>query len=219
MARRLAAGAAAGWLAWATAAALAQTEEQLERIRQWNPKVGEIQKPGEIRVPSGTIQTPGEIRVPSGTIQIPGEIQKPGEIQVPRGLQAVQVVATERCERRLSVGADALFEFDHWTLSPAAEETLVVLLPELEKAGKHPVSIEGHTDAKGADAYNDSLSERRARTVKQWFVGRKAVPESTRVAAYGERRPVAANTKPDGSDDPEGRQKNRRVEVVIDTCG
>jgi len=63
MARRLAAGAAAGWLAWATAAALAQTEEQLERIRQWNPKVGEIQKPGEIRVPSGTIQTPGEIRV------------------------------------------------------------------------------------------------------------------------------------------------------------
>jgi len=129
------------------------------------------------------------------------------------------VVATERCERRLSVGADALFEFDHWTLSPAAEDSLVVLLPELEKAGKHPVSIEGHTDAKGADAYNDSLSERRAGTVKQRLVARKAAPESTRVAAYGERKPVAANTKPDGSDDPEGRQKNRRVEVVIDTCG
>lgn len=210
--RRLAAGAAAGWLAWAAPVALAQTEEQIERIRRWNPKIGEIRTPGEI-------QTPGEIKAPKGTIQMPGEIQTPGEIQVPRGIQAVRVVETARCERRLSVGADALFEFDRWTLSPQAEETLIILLPELEKAGKHPVSIEGHTDAKGADAYNDSLSEKRARTVKQWLVTRRAVPEDATVAAYGERKPIAPNARPDGSDDPEGRQKNRRVELVIDTCG
>lgn len=197
---------AAGILACAAAAATAQTDEQLERIRNWNPKVGEIQKPGEIQVPKGTIQTPGEI-------------QKPGEIQVPRGIQAVRVVESERCERRLSVGADALFAFDQWTLGPDAEETLVVLLPELEKAGKHPVSIEGHTDAKGTDAYNDALSEKRAKAVKQWLVSRNAVPENARIVAYGEKKPIAPNVKPDGSDDPEGRQKNRRVEVVVDTCG
>ncbi|MBY0279921.1 OmpA family protein [Candidatus Binatia bacterium] len=197
---------AAGILACAATAATAQTDEQLERIRNWNPKVGEIQKPGEIQVPKGTIQTPGEI-------------QKPGEIQVPRGIQAVRVVDSERCERRLSVGADALFAFDQWTLGPDAEETLVVLLPELEKAGTHPVSIEGHTDAKGTDAYNDALSEKRAKAVKQWLVARKAVPEGAKVVAYGEKKPIAPNTKPDGSDDPEGRQRNRRVEVVVDTCG
>lgn len=192
-ARRLAAAIVAGWLACAAPAARAQTQEQLDRIRNWNPKIGEIQKPGEI--------------------------QKAGEIQVPRGIQAVKVVETVRCERRLSVGADALFEFDQWTLSPQAEETLVVLLPEIEKAGRHPVSIEGHTDAKGSDAYNDTLGEKRATTVKQWLVARKAVPESAKVVGYGEKKPIAPNAKPDGSDDPEGRQKNRRVEVVIDTCG
>lgn len=192
-ARRLAAALVAGRLACALSTAHAQTDEQLERIRKWNPKVGEFQKPGEI--------------------------QKAGEIQVPRGIQAVRVVESVRCERRLSVGADALFAFDRSTLSPEAEETLVVLLPEIEKAGKHPVSIEGHTDAKGSDAYNDTLSEQRAQTVKQWLVARNAVPSGTKVVAYGEKKPIAPNARPDGSDDPEGRQKNRRVEVVIDTCG
>ena len=173
-ARRLAALAAAGWLALA-APVRAQTQEQMDRIRNWNPHVGEIQKPGEIQAPKG-------------------EIQKSGEIQVPRGIQAVKVVAGTKCERRLSVGADALFAFDQWTLTPEAEETLVVVLPELEKAGKHPVSIEGHTDAKGSDAYNDTLSEKRAATVKQWLVARKAVPEGTKVVGYGERKPIAPNT-------------------------
>jgi len=173
--------------------ARAQTEEQLERIRKWNPKIGEIQKPGEI--------------------------QKAGEIQVPRGIQAVRVVETERCERRLSLVADALFAFDQWTLTPEAEETLIVVVPEIEKAGKHPVSIEGHTDAKGTDEHNRTLSEKRAATVKQWLVARGAVPAGSRVVPYGESRPIAPNQKPDGADDPEGRQENRRVEVVIDTCG
>lgn len=198
-ARRLAVTVAAGWLALATPAR-AQTQEQIDRIRSWNPKIGEIQTPGEIQAPKGKIQTPGEI-------------------QVPRGIQAVKVVEIVKCERRLSVGADALFAFDQWTLTPEAEETLVVVLPELEKAGRHPVSIEGHTDAKGSDAYNDTLSEKRAATVKQWLVARKAAPGSTKAVGYGEKKPVAPNTKPDGSDDPDGRQKNRRVEIVIDTCG
>ena len=182
----------AGLLLLAPALSGAQTEEQLERIRKWNPQIKEFQKPGEI--------------------------QKAVEIQVPRGIQAVRV-ETERSERRLSVGADALFAFDQWTLTPEAEETLVVVLPEIEKAGKHPVSIEGHTDAKGSDEYNRALSEKRASTVKQWLVTRGAVPPGTRVVAYGESKPIAPNQKPDGSDDPEGRQRNRRVEVVIDTCG
>jgi len=176
----------------AASAARAQTAEQLERIRNWNPQVKEFQKPGEI--------------------------QQAGEIQVPRGIQAVRL-EVERCERRLEVGADALFAFDEWTLTPQAEETLVVLVPEIEKAGRHPVSIEGHTDGKGTDDYNKTLSEKRALTVKEWLVGHGAVAAQSPVVAYGESRPVVPNEKPDGSDDPAGRQRNRRVEVVIDTCG
>ena len=45
-----------------------------------------------------------------------------------------------------------------------------------------------------------------------------ALPASTPTSGWGKRRPVAPNAKPDGSDDPVGRQKNRRVEVVLDLC-
>jgi outer membrane protein OmpA-like peptidoglycan-associated protein len=68
----------------------------------------------------------------------------------------------------------------------------------------------------GGDAYNQKLSERRAASVKQWLTekeGLDTVKLSTQ--GFGAKRPVAPNIKPDGSDDPEGRQKNRRVEIVL----
>lgn len=76
----------------------------------------------------------------------------------------------------------------------------------------------GHTDAIGSDDYNDRLSEARAKTVRDWLASHAFVPAETGIKGMGKRQPIAANSKPDGSDDPEGRQKNRRVEVDIDTC-
>lgn len=167
----------------------------------------------EIQKPKDNWQKPGEIQKPRDTWQ------QPGAIQVPKGIQAIRTEEA-KCTKRFSVGADALFEFDKATLTPDAEETLNALLPLLAKAGKHPAPaiIEGHTDAKGTDAYNQTLSEKRAQTVKDWLVAHGAVPATTPVQGWGKRKPVAPNTKPDGSDDPAGRQKNRRVEVVVDTC-
>lgn len=166
----------------------------------------------EIQKPRDTWQTPGEIQQPKGTWQ------QPGEIQVPKGIQAIRA-QEEKCAKRFLVGADALFEFDKATLTPDAEETLNALVPLLAKAGKHPVTIEGHTDAKGADDYNQTLSEKRAQAVRTWLVAHGAVPAAALTKGWGERRPVAPNAKPDGTDDPAGRQKNRRVEVVLDLCG
>ena len=165
----------------------------------------------EIQKPRDTWQTPGEIQQPKGTWQ------QPGEIQVPRGIQAIRA-EDERCTRRFLVGSDALFAFDQATLSPDAEVTLEAMLPLLAQAGQHPAVIEGHTDAKGEEAYNQALSERRAQTVKGWLVQRGALPATTAVQGWGERRPVAPNARPDGTDDPAGRQKNRRVAVVLDLC-
>ena len=165
---------------------------------------GEIQKPGPI-------QKPGEFQVPKGNWQTPGDIQ------VPRGIQAIKA-ESEQCRRRLSVVADALFEFNQATLTPRAEETLGALPAMLAEAGRPPSAIEGHTDSIGNAEYNQTLSEKRADAVKTWLVARKAVPAATPIKGYGKNRPVAPNTKPDGSDDPEGRQKNRRVEILIDTC-
>ncbi|HLK24527.1 MAG TPA: OmpA family protein, partial [Caulobacteraceae bacterium] len=81
-----------------------------------------------------------------------------------------------------------------------------------------PERVEGHTDAIGSDAYNMTLSEARARTVRDWLSARGAIPAATPIKGYGKRDPIAPNTRPDGSDDPEGRQKNRRVDILFSTC-
>jgi outer membrane protein OmpA-like peptidoglycan-associated protein len=119
-------------------------------------------------------------------------------------------------EVRVEMAADVLFDFDKANLLPKADETLqkaATFVRDRAKGGI--VRIEGHTDAKGSDSYNQKLSERRAASVKQWFGahGLSGVKFST--AGFGAKQPIAPNTKPDGADDPDGRQKNRRVEIVI----
>jgi outer membrane protein OmpA-like peptidoglycan-associated protein len=165
----------------------------------------------EIRQPKGPWQVPGEIQVPTGPWQVPGDIQ------VPKGIKAVNTTING-CERRLNVVGDALFDFDKASLRPDAEETLAAAGPEITKLGGKPARIEGHTDGIGSDAYNNKLSEARAVTVRNWLAARTIVPGSTPIKGYGKTKPVAPNTTGDGRDDPEGRQKNRRVEVVFDTC-
>jgi outer membrane protein OmpA-like peptidoglycan-associated protein len=170
-------------------------------------------KSHEIRQPRGNWQVPGEIRQPTGPWQVPGDIQ------VPKGIQAVKSVVVGRCERRLSVVADALFDFDKSNLRADAEETLLAAAPEIKKLGGKPSHIEGHTDSKGGDAYNMRLSEARAATVRDWMAKREFVPPATPIKGFGKTTPVAPNTTADGKDDPAGRQKNRRVEVVFKSCG
>jgi outer membrane protein OmpA-like peptidoglycan-associated protein len=78
------------------------------------------------------------------------------------------------------------------------------------------VLIEGHTDGKGTHPYNIKLSENRAASVKKWLVENAGVSGSRiTTRGWGETKPVAPNTNPDGSDNPAGRQKNRRVEITI----
>jgi outer membrane protein OmpA-like peptidoglycan-associated protein len=124
-------------------------------------------------------------------------------------------VKETKTELRIELAADVLFEFDKATLLPKAEDTLKKAAEFIRERAAGVVRIEGHTDAKGGDAYNQRLSERRAESVQKWFArnGLAGVRFSSR--GFGRTRPVVPNTKPDGSDDPEGRQQNRRVEIVI----
>lgn len=119
-------------------------------------------------------------------------------------------------EYRIELAADVLFDFDKSEIKPEAERVLARAAAFVRERAAGVVRIEGHTDAKGADAYNQRLSERRAAAVKAWFAtagGLGTVVFSTK--GLGARQPVAPNTRTDGSDDPDGRQKNRRVEIVI----
>ncbi|MBA3913831.1 MAG: OmpA family protein [Acidobacteriales bacterium] len=167
----------------------------------------------------GAIQQPGQIQQPKGTWQKPGEIQQPkGPWQVPKGIQAVHQESS-KCEQRLTVVADALFDFNSDKLNPDSEQTLDALGPAVKKMAGHPTVIEGHTDGIGSDTYNQALSERRAAAVQSWLVAHGFLaPGSSQVKGFGKTRPIAPNTNADGSDNPAGRQKNRRVVVVVNTC-
>jgi outer membrane protein OmpA-like peptidoglycan-associated protein len=130
-------------------------------------------------------------------------------------VQDIEVKETPT-EVRVEMAADVLFDFDKADLLPKAGETLQKAADFIrDRARGGIVRIEGHTDAKGNDAYNQTLSERRAASVKNWFAGHGLRGVKFATAGFGAKNPIAPNAKPDDSDDPEGRQKNRRVEIVI----
>jgi outer membrane protein OmpA-like peptidoglycan-associated protein len=118
-------------------------------------------------------------------------------------------------EVRIELAADVLFDFDKATIRPQAGAALKNVAAVLKDKAKGPVRIEGHTDAKGSDAYNQNLSVRRADAVRQWLVEKEGL-KGAKITTQGfaAKNPVAPNTKPDGSDNPEGRQRNRRVEII-----
>jgi outer membrane protein OmpA-like peptidoglycan-associated protein len=126
-------------------------------------------------------------------------------------------VIDSKCEERLRIGSDVFFDFDSATLRVEAAPTLSEVGRRLAQ-GKQPVAIEGHTDGKGTDEYNQKLSEQRATSVRAYLVDHGTAGSRLTVVGYGKKHPVAPNEHGDGSDDPDGRQKNRRVEIVINTC-
>ncbi len=111
--------------------------------------------------------------------------------------------------------ADVLFDFDEAEVRPDAEPTLERLATLVGQAGDGPVRVEGHTDAKGDDAYNRTLSEQRAEAVADRLAQCGVDLDRLRTRGLGEAQPVAENAHADGSDNPEGRRQNRRVEVIM----
>ena len=120
-----------------------------------------------------------------------------------------------KTEVRIELSGDILFDFDKATLRPAATPMLERVAEVIRKYGKPMVRIEGHTDSKGSHEYNVKLSQRRADAVKDWLVKNGAIGGALVTKGLAETQPVAPNQNPDGSDNPEGRQKNRRVEIVV----
>jgi outer membrane protein OmpA-like peptidoglycan-associated protein len=134
--------------------------------------------------------------------------------------QAIEDLGAEvrEMEILIALSADVLFDFDKADIKPAAAVELGKAALIVRERRKGRVGIAGHTDAKGADAYNQKLSERRARAVKDWLAREGGVEARVMdVQGRGEREPVAPNARPDGSDDPEGRARNRRVEIRVET--
>jgi outer membrane protein OmpA-like peptidoglycan-associated protein len=104
---------------------------------------------------------------------------------------------------------DVLFDTGQATLKPGADLAINRLATYLSANPHTKVLIEGHTDSRGSDAYNEALSERRAHAVAVALESRGIPADQVQPMGRGKGYPVASN------DTPEGRQQNRRVEIVF----
>ncbi|MCF6476642.1 OmpA family protein [Nonomuraea sp. MG754425] len=116
----------------------------------------------------------------------------------------------------VAVTSDVLFAVDKWQLTAKARQRLAKVAAKVEAEGAGGVvKIEGHTDDQGTDAYNVTLSQRRAQAVEDIMRGLLSSAGVTLEAhGYGEGRPKVPNLV-DGKPVAKNRAKNRRVEIVF----
>lgn len=118
------------------------------------------------------------------------------------------------CGTVITLQDGVLFDFGKYDLRPEAKATLAKLATVLNQAKVPAAQINGHTDSIGDDAFNQDLSEKRASAVATQIKA-DGVTANLQTHGYGKTQPVADNTNADGSDNPAGRQANRRVEIYI----
>jgi outer membrane protein OmpA-like peptidoglycan-associated protein len=124
--------------------------------------------------------------------------------------QLNSILQTRDSARGLIVNmSDVLFDTGSYTLKPGAREKLAKISGIVLAHPGLSLQIEGHTDSVGGDDFNQQLSERRADSVRDFLAQQGVAPSSITAHGFGKTQPVASN------DTPEGRQRNRRVELVV----
>jgi outer membrane protein OmpA-like peptidoglycan-associated protein len=120
------------------------------------------------------------------------------------------VLETRETARGLIVNmSDVLFDTGKYTLKPGAREKLARVAGIVAAHPGLTLEVEGHTDNVGGDEYNQRLSEQRAAAVRDYLTGQGVNPSTVSARGFGKTQPVAAN------DTAAGRQRNRRVELVV----
>lgn len=170
---------------------------------------GAAKAAGEGAKPVDTRLTNGQVALTNGPVALTD-----GPVKLTEGPVALTVRESPR-QVRLYLAADVLFDFDKSTIRPDAAKTLHQVADIVRARSRGVVRVEGYTDSKGNAAHNARLSEQRAASVKEWLAVREGLNAAMETAGFGAANPVAPNAKPDGSDDAAGRQRNRRVEIVI----
>src|ERR671932_1759894 len=122
----------------------------------------------------------------------------------------VEITNLQQTSRGLVISlSDILFDLNKATLKPGAEQNIRRIAAVLQQYPNHQISVEGHTDSLGSEAYNQRLSEERAAAVRAALVAGGVDAGRITSRGFGETQPVADNGT------PAGRQRNRRVEVVV----
>lgn len=109
---------------------------------------------------------------------------------------------------------DIFYDFNKATLRPESYPVLDTLANVIKRFPGMLIELSAHTDSKGTDAYNQKLSDARARSCVEYLLSKGVAMENLQSKGYGESKPVAPNTL-NGKDNPAGRQLNRRTELVV----
>ena len=128
----------------------------------------------------------------------------------PRLKMVPPVPSVEANSLLITLDSGILFDVDKYDVRPEAERALASLATVLKEADVKAFEVDGHTDSDAGDKHNQILSENRANAVKNFLTSQGITAEIT-IKGYGKTRPVASN------DTLEGKQKNRRVEILIPT--
>src|SRR5262249_2025632 len=120
------------------------------------------------------------------------------------------VLETRETARGLLVNiSDVLFDSGQYTLKPVAREKLAKVSGIVLAHPGLRLEVEGYTDSVGSDEFNQQLSEKRGATVRDFLVQQGIALNAVSVRGFGKAMPVASN------DTAEGRQRNRRVEMIV----
>ncbi|WP_192810130.1 OmpA family protein [Actinomadura rudentiformis] len=162
---------------------------------------------------AGLQQSIRDVKTAEGTFDV-----KAGEavhdVRLAESIQPLEDEQTEGAKVTVRISSDVLFDFNEAALTAAAMRRIGQLAPRLRDA-TGIVQISGHTDAAGSPDYNLALSHRRAEAVKAEL--RRLLNGANvdiKAAGFGETRPVAPNKIGD-NDHPDGRAKNRRVDITF----
>lgn len=123
-------------------------------------------------------------------------------------IEDTEIVETER-GLVITLGAKVLFDFNKFSLKKGAMKTLKEVANLLKMYPDNKIAVEGHTDWKGGTAYNQKLSENRAKSVRDYLIKEGVESDRIKMVGHGKLKPVASN------DTADGREQNRRVEIVI----
>ena len=155
---------------------------------------------GQSQQPSG-----GQGQQPSG-----GQGQQPSGEQSPQSSSEEGQITTEVINKVLDENSDhILFDIDKWNLKLSSYESLDKILQIMNQYPNTRYYIDGHTDNTFTEAHNMELSWRRAKAVADYFISRGISPSRLIIRWYGESKPRASNST------PEGRTQNRRVEIHL----
>lgn len=117
---------------------------------------------------------------------------------------------------KITIQLNIYYGFDKYKLSDSASQVIdSMVMPLFDIFPNGIVEIGSHTDNKGTDEYNIVLSQKRSESVVSYLISKGISPDRLVAKGYGMRNPIAPNTSRDGTDNPEGRQLNRRTEFRI----